>query len=102
MLKKYLHDGKAPALKALLDQGGEIECTYRCGEINGIAKRLKAIYRVIFCASEVIVREERILNRADVPIATSKIADSDMFSPTVTSFDEAGMMTESEGMLAML
>lgn len=97
------HDGDAFALQALLDQEANPNTPIDAARSKEITKRLKATYRVFFFyASEVSVREERILNMADVVIATSKIADSDMFSPIVTLFDEAGMMTEPEGMLVIL
>lgn len=78
--------GKAEKLYQLLQAEMRPDAVQDKDGVKEITKRLKDLYK-------------RILNSADAVVCTptvaSKLADKDLFKPTITIFEEAGIMPEA-------
>lgn len=91
VVRDRLQAGEGNGLKELLDEAepGSPVNHHREDEIT---KRLHELYRTILSEADAIVC---------TPVVASMVADKKLFDPTVTIFDEAGMMPEVDSILVM-
>lgn len=84
--------GKADRLHQLLQAEARPDAVQDKDRVKEIAKRLKDLYKRILSTADAVVC---------TPTVASQLADKDLFKPTITIFDEAGMMPEADSILVM-